>query len=292
MKTRVKVLVVDDSVDAADSMALVLTLWGYGARACYDGAAALGAVADYRPDAVLLDIGMPEMDGFEVAERVREQRRSRSFVLIGLTGYGGEWYSARARGLGFDHYLLKPVEPKLLQGLLARITRVTSDGEVGDMDRAEAENLGAHSQGRGDGEGDPGRGPPLCGSYGVLVVDDQECIRGVLEVGLRGQGAAVWLAAGGREAVGVYRDRQQDIDVVLLDVCMPGLDGPHTLVELRKLNPRVRCCFMSGDLGGYTERELRTLGGAAVFHKPFQLPDVARVLSQQAVHARRSLVCL
>jgi CheY-like chemotaxis protein len=113
---------------------------------------------------------------------------------------------------------------------------------------------------------------------GVLVVDDEACIRKLLEAGLRQEGLAVWLAASGQEALDLYRRHRDAIDVVLLDVRMPGLDGPQTLAALQELNPQVCCCFMSGGLGSYTGEGLRDLGAAAVLPKPFRLPEVARVL--------------
>jgi CheY-like chemotaxis protein len=115
--------------------------------------------------------------------------------------------------------------------------------------------------------------------HGVLVVDDQEGVRGVLELMLRQEGFAVWLAADGWEAIDLYRSRRAAIDLVLLDVRMPGLDGPATLTALRGLNPQVRCCFLSGDLGGYAEGELRDLG-AAVLPKPFRPADLALVVGR------------
>jgi CheY-like chemotaxis protein len=119
-------------------------------------------------------------------------------------------------------------------------------------------------------------------AYGILVVDDEACVRGVLDLGLRHHGFAVWLAADGREALDLYRRHRAAIDVVLLDVRLPGPDGPQTLAALRELDPRVRCCFMSGDLGSYTEEDLRERGAAGVLPKPFRLDGVARVLRELA----------
>ena len=116
--------------------------------------------------------------------------------------------------------------------------------------------------------------------YGVLAVDDERGVRGLLDVGLRQEGFAVWLAADGRAAIDLYRHSGGVIDAVLMDVRMPGLDGPQTLAALREINPQVRCCFMSGDPGGYTEGGLCDLGAAAVFRKPFCLAEVARVLRE------------
>jgi CheY-like chemotaxis protein len=99
---------------------------------------------------------------------------------------------------------------------------------------------------------------------------------------MRQQGFAVWLAAGGGEALDLYRRHRRAIDVVLMDVRMPGLDGPQTLAAIQELNPQVRCCFMSGGLGSYTERGLRDLGAAALIGKPFRLAEVVRALWELA----------
>jgi CheY-like chemotaxis protein len=130
------------------------------------------------------------------------------------------------------------------------------------------------------------------GKYGILVADDEEGVRGVLDIGMRQQGFDVWLAADGREALDLYRRHGEAIDVVLLDVRMPGQDGPQTLAALQQLNPRVRCCFMSGDFDcyneggrGYTEKKLRDLGAAGVLPKPFRLDEIAQLLWQLASKA-------
>jgi len=117
---------------------------------------------------------------------------------------------------------------------------------------------------------------------GVLVADDEPDIRNVLELGLQQEGFSVWLAADGQEALDLYRGHCETIDVVLLDVRMPRLDGPRTLAALQELTPQIPCCFMSGFLGEYTEAELRTQGARAVLEKPFRLPEVAQVLRRLA----------
>jgi DNA-binding response OmpR family regulator len=113
---------------------------------------------------------------------------------------------------------------------------------------------------------------------GVLVVDDEHMVRAMVQLGLERQGFNVWQACGGREALRLYRKHRDDIAVVLLDVRMPGLDGPQTLEALRELNPEVRACFMSGDTGGYGPVQLRQRGAACVIAKPFRLEDLANVL--------------
>ncbi|HLJ93127.1 MAG TPA: response regulator [Gemmataceae bacterium] len=120
---------------------------------------------------------------------------------------------------------------------------------------------------------------------GILVVDDQACLRDILGIGLRQEGFAVWLAANGREAFDLYQRHHETIDVVLMDVCMPGLDGPETLAALQKLNPQIRCCFLSGALDSCTAERLHNLGAAVVLQKPIHLAEVAQVLGEQAGRA-------
>lgn len=103
----------------------------------------------------------------------------------------------------------------------------------------------------------------------VLVVDENQVVRTILELFLRRSGFTVRSVASGQEAVTLYRERQQSKPVVLLDVQMPGMDGPATLTALRKIDPEVKCCFMSGDTGRYTPEELLRLGAVQFFHKPF-----------------------
>ena len=116
---RFYVLVVDDVADAADSAVELLRLWGYEAAARYGGAEALDAARDRIPDAVLLDIGMPRMDGFGVAERFRQLPGAAAALVVAVTGHAAEACRARERGVGIDHYLLKPADPGVLRGLLA-----------------------------------------------------------------------------------------------------------------------------------------------------------------------------
>jgi len=131
---------------------------------------------------------------------------------------------------------------------------------------------------------------PQEASPGILIVDDDESIRNLLQVALERQGFQVWLAADGFEAVGVFQSYRTRINLVLLDVRMPVLDGPACLTALREIDPEVRCCFMTGHAGHYTERELEERGAAAVFPKPFSLCDLAHRLWQLAVRMHRGAV--
>jgi DNA-binding NtrC family response regulator len=118
---------------------------------------------------------------------------------------------------------------------------------------------------------------------GVLVVDDDSTLLQLLQTVLQSEGFTPFLARGGAEAVALYEQHRDEIGMVLLDVRMPGMDGPQTLVELRRINPDVACCFMSGFSGGYSENELRQLGGLHMFEKPFHLGEFGRVLRQLGV---------
>jgi CheY-like chemotaxis protein len=128
----------------------------------------------------------------------------------------------------------------------------------------------------------PGIFPAPHRAYGLLIVDDEWHVRGMLEVGMRHEGFAVWTAATGQEALDLYRTQGEVIDVVLMDVRMPGLDGPQTLTALRDQDPQIRCAFMSGDLGDYTTESLCSVGAVAVLRKPFLLREVAEMLRELA----------
>jgi PAS domain S-box-containing protein len=115
-----RVLVVDDNINAADSLATLLELAGHEVRVAYEGEAALLVAEAFKPQIVLLDIGMPGMDGYEVGRLLREKPQTRSALLVAITGWGGPEDLRRSKEAGFDHHLVKPVEPAALQRLLAR----------------------------------------------------------------------------------------------------------------------------------------------------------------------------
>ncbi len=114
-----RLLVVDDNQDAANSLAMLLRLQGHEVRVAFSGVAALEMTKDYAPDVVFLDIGMPGMDGYEVARRLRQQPGLENVVLAALTGWGQQEDRRRTAEAGFDRHLVKPVEPAALEGLLA-----------------------------------------------------------------------------------------------------------------------------------------------------------------------------
>ena len=115
-----RVLIVDDNRDAADSLAMLVEHGGHTALVAYDGATALEAVERERPDVVLLDIGLPQMDGHDVCREIRKAPWGRTMRVIALTGWGQEDDRRKSREAGFDAHLVKPVDfEKLLAQLAA-----------------------------------------------------------------------------------------------------------------------------------------------------------------------------
>jgi CheY-like chemotaxis protein len=132
-----RALVVDDNNDSADSLAMLLQLMGAEVRVAYSGAAALEALAAHLPSVMFVDIGMPEIDGYEVARRVRSQPAFADVMLIALTGWGQAEDRARSHDAGFDHHLVKPVDVDVLEEVLRLWTR-TSSAPVSSGERASS----------------------------------------------------------------------------------------------------------------------------------------------------------
>jgi two-component system CheB/CheR fusion protein len=118
LPSKLRILVVDDYRDAAESLALMLQTKGYEVITAECGEQAIEQAVDFRPQVVLLDIGLPDMDGYEVAKRLRQLPETHDAVLIALTGYGQPEDQERSKAAGFGHHLLKPVDPVALSALL------------------------------------------------------------------------------------------------------------------------------------------------------------------------------
>jgi CheY-like chemotaxis protein len=114
-----RVLVVDDNADSAASLALYLSLNGHEVRTATDGFGALRAARDLRPDAVVLDIGLPDLNGYEVARALRRDPDLGSVILVALTGHTGAEAAQRSREAGFDFHLAKPADPGEVRAILA-----------------------------------------------------------------------------------------------------------------------------------------------------------------------------
>ena len=118
---RRRILVVDDNRDSAKSLGLLVQVLGNEVRTAHDGPSALALAEAFRPDMVLLDIGMPGMNGYEVARRLRQLPALAKAVLVAQTGWGQEEDRSRSQEAGFDYFLVKPVDPAILRELLAQL---------------------------------------------------------------------------------------------------------------------------------------------------------------------------
>lgn len=118
---RQRILVVDDNHDAASSLAMLLRVLGNDVQTANDGPTALQIIESFAPSVVLLDLGMPVMSGYEVAQRLRELPQARNITLVALTGWGQEEDRRRTQEAGFDQHLVKPVNLDALQVLLTHV---------------------------------------------------------------------------------------------------------------------------------------------------------------------------
>jgi CheY-like chemotaxis protein len=116
-----EILIVDDNTDAADTLSMYLSTVGHQPRVAYEGHAALALASDAAPDVLLLDIGLPDMNGYELAQRFRALPQTAHATMIALTGYGQHSDRERSRAAGFDHHLTKPVDTATLMRLLMRV---------------------------------------------------------------------------------------------------------------------------------------------------------------------------
>ena len=116
--SRRRLLVVDDNVDAAQTLGAILELGGHEVRVAYSGSEGLRIASEWRPEVGVLDIGIPDMDGYELCRAIREQSADRQPMLIACTGWGQQEDVQRAHQAGFDHHLVKPVDPDAVLRLL------------------------------------------------------------------------------------------------------------------------------------------------------------------------------
>jgi CheY-like chemotaxis protein len=116
-----RVLIADDNRDAAESLSILLQIEGHEVTVVHDGEAAVAAFEAFRPHVALLDIGMPGLSGYEIAQEIRKTPHGRAITLVAVTGWGQDSDRARAIEAGFNHHFTKPVEPDALTSLVARV---------------------------------------------------------------------------------------------------------------------------------------------------------------------------
>jgi CheY-like chemotaxis protein len=118
---RFRILVVDDNHDSALSLAMMLSIMGHETRTAHDGESAVSTAESFLPDVILLDIGLPKLNGYEVASRIRENTWGQSMFLIAVTGWGQEEDRQRSSEVGLNVHMVKPVEPAALERLLSEL---------------------------------------------------------------------------------------------------------------------------------------------------------------------------
>lgn len=118
---RFRILVVDDNHDSALSLAMMLSIMGHETRTAHDGESAVLTAESFLPDVVLLDIGLPKLNGYEVAQRIRENAWGKAMFLIAVTGWGQEEDRQRSSEVGLNVHMVKPVEPAALERLLSEL---------------------------------------------------------------------------------------------------------------------------------------------------------------------------
>jgi len=124
----------------------------------------------------------------------------------------------------------------------------------------------------------PNGRPDAVPAFGLLVVDDHRLMRRALELWCQDRGFAAWIVADGASALEIYRSHQREIDLIVLDVNMPGMSGPEILGSLRRINPDAVFCFMTAGSAVFSEHQLRSLGPLRVLRKPLQFDELNAVI--------------
>jgi CheY-like chemotaxis protein/two-component sensor histidine kinase len=260
-----RVLVVDDNRDSADTITALLLAWGHEARTLYDAQSVISVVAEFQPDVVMLDIGLPKINGYDLARQLRQSGNSRHIVLVAFTGYGQDDDRRRVREAGFDHHLLKPLQPEALAKIIDAVPAHVAAASAARSDEnvAEAAVNEKHEHGetsRPAAAGDPATVPPSATTGGarssgngagqmplrILIADDSAAVRDSLARLLQDMGHQVRGAQDGAEAVELAQDWRPDF--VLLDIHMPKLNGVMAARTLRAQFPSnlMRLVMMSG----------------------------------------------
>ncbi len=251
-KAQRRILVVDDNQDSAKSLALMLKLMGNEIHMSHDGLAAVHDAEHFRPDLILLDIGLPKLNGYDACRRIREQSWSRDLEIVALTGWGTEDDRRLAIEAGFDHHLVKPVELAALNQLLAAPETQSSSLQQTN---------------------------PTQASLRVLVVDDRRDATHILRTLLTTIGHDVQTAADGPSALALALDFRPE--VVLLDINMPGMSGLEVAKRIRQQSILKDIVLIAMTGHGDDEDRQRSIEAGFDFHlvKPADIKIVYEILA-------------
>src|SRR5262249_18585091 len=258
-----------DYPDSAEGLRRLLVLHGHDVRTAQDGPSALAAAAEFRPDAVFLDIILPGLDGFQVARRLRQMPALSQSLLVGVSGYGQIKDPHHPDVAAFDHYLLKPVEIEAGGRLLAPRARGRPAPEppapLAPLDSTSPTKAGAPPPDRG-----------LLGRT-ILVIEDDDATREWLTYLLRREGGAV-IAVGDSEEALAYLRAARPPSLIVLDMLTPHMDG-WTFLELRRRDPALTRIpvLISTALGNASPAWAADLGATGCLPNP---ADVEALLSE------------
>ena len=244
------IVIADDNADYAESTAFILRAQGHSVHVAYDGLQALALVESQRPDVLLLDIGLPKLNGYDVARRVRALETGRGLLLVAITGWGQERDRELANEAGFDQHLVKPVDPEALMKIIARRPCASAPDGAASSSRSPAADPAVAAETR--------RTTPVASTREtrtdggdvtrrrVLVVDDNEDVRTSVSDMLRDAGYEVEAAPDGTAAVDLAERWRPHC--VLVDLNMPIVNGYELARQLRARHSpaQMKLVMMSG----------------------------------------------
>lgn len=265
-----KVLIVDDNVDAADTLSTLLGILQHETRITHSGTEALAEAPTFGPDIVFLDIGLPGMNGYEVARRLRSDGNLHDVVLVALTGWGTEEDRRKSIEAGFDCHLTKPIDQAALQEAIAKCSRAS--GSIPPPPCPESQAAGASPLRDGGGEKTP------C-SRRILVVDDNRDSADLLGRMLKLLGHDVRTAYDGLSALDAAAEFRPD--AAFLDVGLPQLNGYDVCRRMRE-QPWGREMLILALTGWSQDEDRRRSREAGFDHhlvKPVDLSKVKQILA-------------
>lgn len=257
-----RVLVVDDNRDAATSLVMLLKLMGHEAHGVYDGVEALAAAEELRPEVILCDLGLPKLNGYEVARRVRDEEWGKGIRLVALTGWGQAEDRKRSNDAGFNGHLVKPVA----QGALTRLLAEPASGGGTAQEPMESTNE-----------------PETPSALKILIVDDRRDAIHMLSTLLQAAGHDVVSAADG--LTGLESAKQYRPDVVLSDISLPGMSGLDLARAIREEADLEGIVLVA--MTGYGEEEDRQRSKEAGFDHHLVKPADIRVIHEILSGVRR-----